>query len=92
MNTINNIGPTDPVQQLANNPISRSIPTDSRTPAPVADRLELSGASQFLQALQANNIRADKVAGVRAQIESGAYEDDAKLDVAADKLLDELNK
>jgi anti-sigma28 factor (negative regulator of flagellin synthesis) len=32
----------------------------------------------------------DKVASIKAQIEAGTYEDDHKLDVAADRLLDDL--
>ncbi len=45
-----------------------------------------------LKSLQSNDIRADKVAQIKAQIEAGAYEDDQKLDVATDRLLDDLLK
>ncbi|MDP6556758.1 MAG: flagellar biosynthesis anti-sigma factor FlgM [Pirellulaceae bacterium] len=36
------------------------------------------------------DVRTDRVAELRAQIASGAYETDAKLDVALDRLLDEI--
>ena len=36
------------------------------------------------------DIRADRVAELKAQIASGAYETDAKLNVALDRLLDEM--
>jgi anti-sigma28 factor (negative regulator of flagellin synthesis) len=32
------------------------------------------------------------VAAIKAQIEAGTYEDDQKLDIAADRLLDDLMK
>lgn len=35
-------------------------------------------------------MRMDRVAEIRAQIASGEYETDAKLDVALDRLLDEI--
>jgi anti-sigma28 factor (negative regulator of flagellin synthesis) len=95
MNTINSIGPTDPVQRIANNPIQMSTPAgaaDAATPTTATDRLELSGVSYLYQALQANNIRTDKVAAVRSQIEAGTYEDEQKLNVTVDKLLDDLTK
>ena len=36
------------------------------------------------------DIRADRVADIRAEIVSGAYETDEKLDVAVGRLLDEI--
>jgi anti-sigma28 factor (negative regulator of flagellin synthesis) len=93
MSTINNISSNDPVQQLANRPIQRTVPADSTdttaTPAP-ADRLELSGVSYLVQSLQTNNVRTDLVSNVRAQIDAGTYEDDNKLNVTVDKLLNDL--
>lgn len=54
------------------------------------DRLELSGMSDLLAMAKNSDIRADKVAAIKAEIAAGTYETDAKLDAAADKLLDEL--
>lgn len=59
-------------------------------PARGADTVELSGVQTFLATLKANDIRADKVAEVRAQIAAGTYETDDKLTIAADRLLDDL--
>jgi anti-sigma28 factor (negative regulator of flagellin synthesis) len=91
MNSVNSIGANDPVQRVVNNPINKSIPSDTTaaTSLPTAaDRLELSGMNYLLQG---GDVRADKVASVRAQIEAGTYETDDKLNTAADKLLDDLN-
>lgn len=62
------------------------------------DRLELSHADQadldatrFVeQARELPDIRADRVAQIRREIESGAYATDDKLDFALERLLDEL--
>ena len=95
MSSINSIGANDQVQRLINNPIQKSLPTDpaaAGAPPSATDKLELSGNSNLLQTLQQNNIRADKVAQVRAQIDAGTYETDQKLNAAVDKLLDDLTK
>jgi negative regulator of flagellin synthesis FlgM len=42
------------------------------------------------QVHQLADIRTDKVAEIRAQIANGTYETDEKLNVALDRLLDEL--
>jgi anti-sigma28 factor (negative regulator of flagellin synthesis) len=95
MSSINSVGGGIPIQSITSQPVQKSIPSDATDPAstPVraSDRLELSGASSLLQSLQTNNIRTDKVASVKAQIEAGTYETDGKLDVAVNKLLDELS-
>jgi anti-sigma28 factor (negative regulator of flagellin synthesis) len=46
----------------------------------------------LLKTLKNNDIRTDKVAAIKAQIEAGTYEDDKKLDAAVDRLLDDLLK
>ena len=56
------------------------------------DRVELSSLDQFLSKLKTNDIRADKVASVKAAINDGSYDDDHKLNVAIDKLLDDINR
>jgi len=51
----------------------------------------LAGVGHLLEALKAgNDIRADKVAQIKAQIEGGTYEDFQKLAIAVDRLLDEV--
>jgi len=89
---VNNVGASSQVQKLVKNPIQKQLPTESSGPARASDRLELSGASHLLKSLKSIDVRADKVAFIKAQIESGTYEDDHKLDAAIDKLLDDLTK
>lgn len=92
MNPINNVGGNTPVSKVTANPISRQAsPTGADKPS-LADRVELSGVGHLLQALKSNDIRADKVSQIKAQIEAGTYEDDKKLDAAVDKLLEDLTK
>ena len=92
MSSINHVGGSSPVQRVVTNPIQKQVPAEAPAQLPVTDKLELSGASHLLKALKKNDVRADKVAEVRAQIEAGRYEDDKKLDVAVDRLLDDLLK
>jgi len=89
--SIQGIGNNSPIQKIVSNPISKSIPAGSAQPPRGTDRLELSGLSQMLHSLKTSpDIRADKVADIKAQIEAGTYEDDKKLNIAADRLLDDL--
>jgi anti-sigma28 factor (negative regulator of flagellin synthesis) len=91
MSGINSIGNNPQVQRILSNPVRKSLPTEqASTTGP--DKLELSGMSHLMKALQQNDVRADKVAAVRSAIENGTYEDDKKLDLAVDRLLDDLLK
>jgi anti-sigma28 factor (negative regulator of flagellin synthesis) len=92
MNPVNNAAQSTPVQKILSRPISKQIPADAPAQIPAADKLELSGVSHLLGKLKTNDIRTDKVASVKSQIEAGTYEDDAKLDTATDRLLDDLFK
>lgn len=56
-----------------------------------ADRVELSGLQNFMQVLKSNDIRTEKVAEIKAQIEANTYETDDKLNVAIDRLIDDLS-
>ena len=91
MSSINQVGGNTPVQRVVTNPIQQ-VPAEHRKQLPVTDKLELSGASHLLKTLKKNDIRADKVADIKVQIASGTYDDDKKLDVAVDRLLDDLLK
>lgn len=92
MNRIDTVGNSSPIQKILSQPIHREVSVDAPAPAAVTDRLELSGVSHLLKALKTNDIRADKVAAIKAQIEAGTYETDHKLNVAADRLLDDLSR
>ena len=92
MNPINNISQTTPVQKIVANPIQKTIAPDA-TPVRASDRLELSGASHLLASLKSNDVRTDKIATIRQQLQDGTYDPNGKkLDAAADKLLDELTQ
>lgn len=97
MSSINGLGNNSPVQQTQN--ISTAAKTAaSGAPASTsatrsADRLELSGVGHLFQALKTNDVRAEKVAAIKAQIENGTYDiDNKKLDASLDGLLDDLTK
>jgi anti-sigma28 factor (negative regulator of flagellin synthesis) len=93
MSSINGLGENAPVQKITATPIRRDIataaPDETRK---ITDRVELSGVQSLLDKLKSNDVRTDKVASIRAQIEAGDYETDQKLDIAADRMLDDLLK
>ncbi|HYO11269.1 MAG TPA: flagellar biosynthesis anti-sigma factor FlgM [Tepidisphaeraceae bacterium] len=90
MSSINSIGPNTPIQKIQSQPVQKQVPASPAKQVKLTDRVELSNVSHLLQTLKANDIRADKVAAVKAQIESGAYETEARLDAALDRLMDDL--
>ena len=92
MSSINSVGGNSPGQKITHAPIQKEIAADAPKQLPASDRVELTGVSHLLKALKSNDIRTDKVASIRAQIEAGQYESDDKLEIAADRLLDDLLK
>lgn len=55
------------------------------------DQLDISPEADLVSRVrEVPDIRADRVAQIRAEIESGVYETDEKLDIALDRLLDEF--
>jgi negative regulator of flagellin synthesis FlgM len=55
------------------------------------DRVEISPAAQAaIDAADAGEVRAGLVNQIRAQIANGTYETPAKMDIALDRLLDEI--
>lgn len=91
MSQIHGVGGGSPVQR---NQAARAYQKQpvSTTPSRQPDSVELSPQVQaLLDKIQAGgDVRMDKVQEVRAQIASGKYETPEKLDVAADRLLDDL--
>ena len=93
MSSINNVGGSSPVNPVYTKPVAKPAAGGPTEAARGKDRLELSGLSPMLKTLKAGgDIRADKVATIKAQIEAGTYEDDRKLDAAVDRMLDDLAK
>jgi flagellar biosynthesis anti-sigma factor FlgM len=91
MNPVNGIGSSNPINPVTSQPVRKSVPADAPPQSRATDKVELSSMPQLMATLKQNDIRADKVADIKAQINAGTYEDDAKLDATADKLLDELS-
>ena len=92
MSTINGVGngtyPLNPV--TGSSKLNGATPADSSSP--LTDKVELSGVQGYLNTLNAGgDVRTDKVASVRAQIEAGTYDEDHKLNFALDGLLDDVN-
>ena len=55
------------------------------------DSVELSHEAEVVGRVQdVPDIRADRIAQIRAEIAAGTYETDQKLDVAVGRLLDEI--
>ncbi len=58
---------------------------------PIQDELTISEAAEALErARQTPGIRTDLVARIRAEIAAGTYETPEKLEIALDRLLDEI--
>jgi negative regulator of flagellin synthesis FlgM len=91
-NPVNSVGSSTPIQKVVTPPIQKQVSADPPRQLRATDRVELSGMSHLVAALKKNDIRADKVAEIKAQIAAGKYENDKKLDVAVDRLLDDLLK
>lgn len=90
MSSVGNVNNAGPVQKVISKPVVRELPA-AAGPQRASDRLELSGLSPMLQSLKQADVRAEKVAEIRRQIEDGSYDADGKkLDAAIDRLLDEL--
>jgi anti-sigma28 factor (negative regulator of flagellin synthesis) len=67
-----------------------TAPTSSPQAARGADQVDISAAAQAASQAQSTDFRADLVARIKGEIDSGVYETAAKLDAAVDRLLDEM--
>lgn len=65
-----------------------SAGTQSNATIPV-DQLEISAEAQMI-GQSSGDVRADRVAEIKAQIVSGQYETAAKMDIAMSRLLDAI--
>src|SRR5438105_516419 len=78
MSNVNPLSGNSPVEKILATPVRKEISLASAISPTKGDRVELSGVDHLLAALKTNDIRADKVADIRAQIEAGTYETDEK--------------
>ena len=71
---------------------SRVAASDSaKSSGPIQDELQISDAARLVeQVKQAPDIRQDRVDAIRQQIAAGTYETPEKLEIALDRLLDEI--
>jgi negative regulator of flagellin synthesis FlgM len=92
MSSIHGISGNNSVHKVVGPAIQRSTPTESAGEArPTgADRLELSGLSHLLTNLKKDGVRTELIASVKAQIEAGTYLTDEKMDVAIDRMMEDL--
>jgi anti-sigma28 factor (negative regulator of flagellin synthesis) len=90
--SVNRIATSNAVSQIVSKPISKSVPTDAPKQLRASDKLELSGLSHLMKTLKGSDVRTDKVADIKAQIENGSYDENAKLDAVLDRVLDEISK
>lgn len=91
MSNINGVGQTGPLNHVYTKPAAKPVGDVQNQPTRAADRVDIGDVkAAMMSKLQANDIRADKVQDIRAQIEAGTYETDEKLNGAIDKLIDDL--
>jgi negative regulator of flagellin synthesis FlgM len=79
--------------QPINSPHSphRAKPAASPEETVIKDELNISDAARFIeQARGAPEVRQERVDSIRVQIANGTYETPEKLDIAVDRLLDEI--
>ena len=79
-----NIQSTNAVNLETQNKVSSA---ENSSTAPV-DQLEISAEAQRIS--QTGDVRADRVADIRAQIANGQYETPEKINSAIDRMLDEF--
>jgi anti-sigma28 factor (negative regulator of flagellin synthesis) len=92
MSSINNVGSNSPINRIVSAPIQKSIGPDAPKSLPATDKLALSGLSHLLKLAKDGDVRVDKVSQIKEAIAGNSYENDHKLDVATDRLLDDLLK
>lgn len=80
--------PVNPLRPATNEPPSESArPISSPT-----DELDISPAGKLMESLSQSEVRAQRLAQIRAEIEAGTYETPEKLEAALTKLLGEIDE
>ncbi len=83
------------IQSTSQVNVSNKVQTVETPPAPTqidtVDQVDISSEAQKLASMNdTSEIRAERVADIRQQIETGQYETAEKLDGAVERILDEL--
>ncbi|MDP9172813.1 MAG: flagellar biosynthesis anti-sigma factor FlgM [Planctomycetota bacterium] len=92
MSHVNNIAASTSVQKIVANPIQREVAANAPPQLRATDKLELSGVSHLLASLKTQDVRVDKVAELRQQIQAGTYDQDgSKFEASVDKVLEDLS-
>jgi negative regulator of flagellin synthesis FlgM len=67
------------------------VATEPQMPCAQADQIDISPEAEFIaRTSELPDVRADRIADIRAQIAAGRYETDEKLSIAIGRLLDEI--
>lgn len=89
---VRSVGPSIgavPVKSTASIPSNREV--SGNKPVSPKDELELSAAGKMLDQLsQTPDLRQERLARIKAEIENGTYDTDAKLEAALSKMFDSL--
>ncbi len=69
----------------------REVSNPTAAPKREGDAVQFSSAAQYLSKLgETPQVREELIASVRASIAQGNYESEEKLDIAVDRLIDDL--
>ena len=86
--SIQNSFPIKPTQSTSTPPVQKSAETK---PIATSDELEISSTGKMLEHLnQSPEIRAERLARIKAAIEAGQYETPEKLEIALKKMIAEI--
>lgn len=89
VNGVSSLASSATLREFANQPFRRS---DSSNSAVLDDTVEISDLAAFLSRLsELPEDRARRIVSIRNAILDGSYVTDEKLDIATDRLIDELN-
>ena len=91
VSNIGSVGPTQPMKQ----PVSNQPPAQVANSQPVqrTDEVNISPEAQMLNEMAGSqDMRAERLDQIKAAIADGTYETQEKLNIALDRLLNEINQ
>lgn len=88
--SVGGAGPVRPANVTPTEGPVQAAPSGLESPQ---DEVEISSAARMLGELQSDpQVRAERLAEIRAAIEAGTYETEEKLSASVDRLLDEIQQ